>query len=143
MVLCPLFFRFNYNLESYIFLETIKLKTWRKVFGERFGLPQHQSTCDVRSRNETPDQTCGREAHSPLIHPCFSVFFISFHFVFQRPAVKVSLSADHEIRLETLEHQLNRLIHNTVSYMLITHLGSVVQRGDSTIQLINCYPLDK
>lgn len=31
----------------------------------------------------------------------------------ERPAVKVSLSADHEIRLETLEHQLNRLIHNT------------------------------
>lgn len=31
----------------------------------------------------------------------------------EKRAVKVSLSADHEVRLETLEHQLNRLIHNT------------------------------
>jgi len=29
--------------------------------------------------------------------------------------MRVSLSADHEVRLETLEHQLTRLIHNTVS----------------------------
>ncbi|KAL9975413.1 hypothetical protein ACROYT_G012573 [Oculina patagonica] len=31
----------------------------------------------------------------------------------KKPPVKVSLSADHEVRLETLEHQLSHLIHNT------------------------------
>ena len=33
----------------------------------------------------------------------------------KKPTARVSLSADHEVRLETLEHQLTRLIHNTVS----------------------------
>ncbi|KAJ7376666.1 leucine rich repeat [Desmophyllum pertusum] len=31
----------------------------------------------------------------------------------KKPPAKISLSADHEVRLETLEHQLSRLIHNT------------------------------
>ena len=34
-----------------------------------------------------------------------------------QPSGRVSLSADHEVRLETLEHQLMRLIHNTVSWV--------------------------
>ena len=33
----------------------------------------------------------------------------------KKPSARISLSADHEVRLETLEHQLTRLIHNTVS----------------------------
>ena len=34
----------------------------------------------------------------------------------QRVPGRVSLSADHEVRLETLEHQLTRLIHDAVSF---------------------------
>lgn len=35
----------------------------------------------------------------------------------QHVSGRVSLSADHEVRLETLEHQLIRLIHDAVSHV--------------------------
>ena len=44
-----------------------------------------------------------------------------------QPSGRVSLSADHEVRLETLEHQLMRLIHNTVSWvwLMFPRLNSI------------------
>ena len=44
-----------------------------------------------------------------------------------QPSSRVSLSADHEVRLETLEHQLMRLIHNTVSWvwLMFPRLNSI------------------
>ncbi|KAK2559570.1 Leucine-rich repeat and coiled-coil domain-containing protein 1 [Acropora cervicornis] len=40
---------------------------------------------------------------------------------------RVSLSADHEVRLETLEHQLTRLIHDAASFCYLC----LVENGDS------------
>jgi len=41
----------------------------------------------------------------------------------KKPPARVSLSADHEVRLETLEHQLTRLIHNTERTQVSRHSG--------------------
>lgn len=50
-----------------------------------------------------------------MLRSCYELLVISFCqcSLQKKPTARVSLSADHEVRLETLEHQLTRLIHNT------------------------------
>ena len=51
-----------------------------------------------------------------LLRSCYELLVISVcQCSLQKPTARVSLAADHEVRLETLEHQLTRLIQNTVS----------------------------
>ena len=52
-----------------------------------------------------------------LLRCCYELLLISICqcSVQKKPPARVSLSADHEVRLETLEHQLTRLIHDAVS----------------------------
>lgn len=52
-----------------------------------------------------------------LLKSCYEllVILICLCSLQKKATARISLSADHEVRLETLEHQLTRLIHNTVS----------------------------